>query len=293
MGETWRRSCRCAEAIALVRPRRRHRRHGGLHPPDPARRRARGDPSAAPRPDPGPDDPGRDLRPDDRRRLRPQAGLLLGRQSRRRLPAPVPRRRRSTPGPARSSSRSTATPAWPTGTSRAPPGCRSPCCAGTAAPAWPSRTPNIAEIACPFTGETLTAVAAPAAGRDRDPRAARGPRRERPVLGDHRRAEGGRAGGRRSPWSPSRRSSTTLDPRPGAVVLPSWTVGYVAAAPGGAHPSYALGYTARDNDFYIAWDAISRDRDTFSRWLDEHVLRRAARQAASTAGPALSGEGAQ
>ena len=58
---------------------------------------------------------------------------------------------------------------------------------------------------------------------------------------------------------------------PGAIVLPAWTVGYVAPAPGGAHPSYALGYTTRDNDFYQAWDPISRDRDTFLRWLDENV----------------------
>ena len=40
----------------------------------------------------------------------------------------------------------------------------------------------------------------------------------------------------------------SLDPRPGAVVLPSWTVSYVAHVPGGAHPSYALDYTERDND---------------------------------------------
>ena len=62
-----------------------------------------------------------------------------------------------------------------------------------------------------------------------------------------------------------------LGPRPGAVVLPSWTVSYVAHAPGGAHPSYALGYSVRDNDYYVAWDAISRDRDVFTRGLDEHV----------------------
>ena len=62
-----------------------------------------------------------------------------------------------------------------------------------------------------------------------------------------------------------------LDPRPGAVVLPSWVVSYVAPVPDGAHPSYALGYSARDNDFYVAWDAISRDRAAFRAWLDEHV----------------------
>jgi glutaconate CoA-transferase subunit A len=63
----------------------------------------------------------------------------------------------------------------------------------------------------------------------------------------------------------------SLDPRPGAVVLPSWTVSYVAQVPGGAHPSYALGYSVRDNDYYVAWDAIARDRDAFSRWLEDRV----------------------
>ena len=63
-----------------------------------------------------------------------------------------------------------------------------------------------------------------------------------------------------------------LEPRPGAVVLPSWVVDAVALAPGGARPSYAHGYYERDNDFYVAWDAISRDRDTFTSWLDEHVF---------------------
>jgi glutaconate CoA-transferase, subunit A len=60
--------------------------------------------------------------------------------------------------------------------------------------------------------------------------------------------------------------------RPHASVLPSWTVAAVAVVPGGAHPSYAAGYSVRDNDFYEAWDGISRDRDRFMAWMDEHVL---------------------
>jgi glutaconate CoA-transferase subunit A len=28
-----------------------------------------------------------------------------------------------------------------------------------------------------------------------------------------------------------------------------------------------LGYSDRDNDYYQAWDAISRDRAAFSDWL--------------------------
>jgi glutaconate CoA-transferase subunit A len=75
-----------------------------------------------------------------------------------------------------------------------------------------------------------------------------------------------------------------LAPEPGAIVLPSWVVDYVAAAPGGSHPSYALGYSARDNDFYQAWDAISRDRDRFSRWLAEEVHGEAGSLAGAGAG---------
>jgi glutaconate CoA-transferase subunit A len=62
-----------------------------------------------------------------------------------------------------------------------------------------------------------------------------------------------------------------LTPLPGAVVLPSWAVTAVAPIPRGAHPSYAAGYYERDNDYYMAWDAISRDRDTFTAWLEENV----------------------
>ena len=59
-----------------------------------------------------------------------------------------------------------------------------------------------------------------------------------------------------------------LTPQPGAIVLPSWAVSYVARVPGGAHPSYALGHSTRDTDYYVAWTAISRDRDRFRQWLE-------------------------
>src|SRR5262245_59505052 len=66
-----------------------------------------------------------------------------------------------------------------------------------------------------------------------------------------------------------------LEPRPGGVVLPAWVVNAVCLAPFGAHPSYAHGYYDRDNDFYVAWDAISRGRDTFLAWMQRHVLETA------------------
>jgi glutaconate CoA-transferase subunit A len=59
-----------------------------------------------------------------------------------------------------------------------------------------------------------------------------------------------------------------------AVILPSWTVGAIAEVPGGAYPSYAQGYYARDNAFYIAWEAIAHERETFLAWIKENVLDR-------------------
>ena len=35
---------------------------------------------------------------------------------------------------------------------------------------------------------------------------------------------------------------------------------------------YAQDYYDRDNAYYQEWDAISRDRDRFTEWLEETVL---------------------
>ena len=56
------------------------------------------------------------------------------------------------------------------------------------------------------------------------------------------------------------------------VISFSWTVGTVAAVPGGAYPSYAQGYYKRDNAFYKAWDGIAREREGFLAWMQHHVL---------------------
>lgn len=57
-----------------------------------------------------------------------------------------------------------------------------------------------------------------------------------------------------------------------AVILPAWTLTEVVLAPGGALPSYAHGYYARDNAFYLSWDGISRQRESFQAWIADHVL---------------------
>jgi glutaconate CoA-transferase, subunit A len=76
----------------------------------------------------------------------------------------------------------------------------------------------------------------------------------------------------------------TLELRPGGVVIPGWAIDAVAAVPGGSRPSYSLGVTSRDNEFYRAWNEISRDRDRFTAWMHEHVLDRSSEQIEQPAG---------
>jgi glutaconate CoA-transferase subunit A len=130
---------------------------------------------------------------------------------------------------------------------------------------------RVATVICPFTGEPLAAVPAhrPDVGIVH---AQRADRRGNVQLW-------GILGVQKETVLASARSIVTveevveeLDARPGAIVLPSWVVDAVAVAPGGAHPSYAHGYYDRDNDFYVGWDAISRDRDAFRAWMQRHVL---------------------
>jgi glutaconate CoA-transferase subunit A len=63
-----------------------------------------------------------------------------------------------------------------------------------------------------------------------------------------------------------------LDATPNAVILPHWVITAIACVPWGAYPSYAQGHYERDNAFYLAWDEIARDRETFVAWLELHVL---------------------
>jgi glutaconate CoA-transferase subunit A len=64
----------------------------------------------------------------------------------------------------------------------------------------------------------------------------------------------------------------SLDAAPNACILPGWALTAVCEVPRGATPSYAHGYYERDNVFYRVWDQISRDRDRFTSWIDQHIL---------------------
>jgi glutaconate CoA-transferase, subunit A len=136
----------------------------------------------------------------------------------------------------------------------------------------PAHTNHVRGIECPFTGERLMAVAA-----------------VRPDVAIIHAQRADRAGnvqlwgitGVQKEAALSARSALVtveevvddLSPMPNSVVLPTWAITYVAATPGGSWPSYAQGYSTRDDAFYRTWDQISRDRERFLQWMDVHVLR--------------------
>ncbi|MEU6115199.1 CoA-transferase [Streptomyces sp. NPDC047117] len=144
----------------------------------------------------------------------------------------------------------------------------------------PSRTDTVSTVTCPFTGEKLAAVAA-----------------LNPDVTVIHAQQADRAGNvqlwgltgvqKEAALAASRVLVTVeeivdeLEPRPGGVTLPTWVLDAVAHVPGGAHPSYATGYSVRDNAFYQAWDPVARDREAFTQWIETHV--RGAGSAARTA----------
>ena len=135
----------------------------------------------------------------------------------------------------------------------------------------PKHNPAIRRIRCPFTNEELTAV--PAIRPDVAVIHAQKADRKGNVL------IWGIVGVQKEAVLAAKHSIVTveeivdsLEAPSNAVVLPSWVVSAVAPVPGGAHPSYSQGYYKRDNRFYKVWDDISRERDTFTAWMERHVL---------------------
>ncbi len=58
---------------------------------------------------------------------------------------------------------------------------------------------------------------------------------------------------------------------PNRTLIPGMIVDAVVVEPWGCHPSYAQGHYDRDNDFYVAWEEISRDPARLQGYLEAHV----------------------
>jgi glutaconate CoA-transferase subunit A len=136
----------------------------------------------------------------------------------------------------------------------------------------PAANPLIRSVTCPYTGELLATV--PALNPD-------------VTIVHAQRAD---ASGNAQIWGllgvqkeaafASRRvivvveelvDEAVIRADPNRTVIPGLAVDAVVVEPWGAHPSYAQGYYDRDNDFYVAWEAISRDPAALGRYLDEYV----------------------
>ena len=140
-------------------------------------------------------------------------------------------------------------------------------------------TSTISTVTCPFTGEELTAV--PAINPDVTVVHAQQADRTGNVH------LWGITGVQKEALLAAKATLVTVEevvdsfePHAGDLVLPGWALTYVSVVPGGSHPSYAQGYSDRDNATYTAWDPISRDREAFAGWLESigagHGVRRGA-----------------
>jgi glutaconate CoA-transferase subunit A len=135
----------------------------------------------------------------------------------------------------------------------------------------PKVNPRIKRIACPFTGEQLAAT--PAIRPDVAVIHAQKADRKGNVL------LWGIVGVQKEAVLAAKRSIVTveeivdrLEAPPNACILPAFVVDAVCHVTHGAWPSYAQGYYKRDNGFYKAWDAVSREREVFRAWIERHVL---------------------
>jgi glutaconate CoA-transferase subunit A len=136
----------------------------------------------------------------------------------------------------------------------------------------PRANPYIRSVVCPFTGEALAAV--PALNPD-------------VTIVHAQRAD---AAGNTQIWGllgvqkeaafASKRvivvveelvDESVIRSDPNRTIIPAAIVDAVVVEPWGAHPSYAQGFYDRDNEFYVGWEAISRDPELLDRYLDEWV----------------------
>jgi glutaconate CoA-transferase subunit A len=144
----------------------------------------------------------------------------------------------------------------------------------------PTANPRIKTVTCPYTGEVLATV--PALNPDvtiiHAQRAdAQGNTQVWGLLGVQR--EAAFASNRVIVVVEELVDESVIRSDPNRTLIPGMIVDAVVVEPWGAHPSYAQGYYDRDNDFYVAWEPISRDAAKLAAYLDEYVYGVPDRQA--------------
>jgi glutaconate CoA-transferase subunit A len=136
----------------------------------------------------------------------------------------------------------------------------------------PEANPLIRTVTCPFTAERLAAVPA----LNPDVTIVHAQRADR----DGNAQVWGLMGVQKEAAFASKRvivvveelvDESVIRADPNRTLIPGLIVDAVVVEPWGCHPSYAQGHYDRDNDFYVAWEEISRDPVRLRAYLDEHV----------------------
>lgn len=136
----------------------------------------------------------------------------------------------------------------------------------------PKVNPNIKPVECPFTGEKLYAVPAlrPDVSILHAQRADRsGNTQVWGLLGVQKEAAFAAKNVIVVVEEVVEEEEIRSDPN--RTLVPGAVVDAVVVEPFGAHPSFVQGYYDRDNDFYVAWDGMSRSEEGMKAYLDEWV----------------------
>ncbi|HKV73203.1 MAG TPA: CoA-transferase [Gemmatimonadales bacterium] len=136
----------------------------------------------------------------------------------------------------------------------------------------PKANPLIRTVTCPYTGEVLATV--PALNPDvtivHAQRAdAQGNAQIWGLLGVQK--EAAFASARVIVVVEELVDESVIRSDPNRTIIPGLIVDAVVVEPWGAHPSYAQGFYDRDNEFYVAWENISRDPAKLEGYLQEFV----------------------
>jgi glutaconate CoA-transferase subunit A len=136
----------------------------------------------------------------------------------------------------------------------------------------PAANPLIRTVTCPYTGEALATVPA----LNPDVTIVHAQRADR-----HGNAQvWGLMGVQKEAAFASRRvvvvveelvDEAVIRADPNRTLIPGMIVDAVVVEPWGCHPSYAQGHYDRDNDFYVGWEAITRDPARLQAYLETEV----------------------
>jgi glutaconate CoA-transferase subunit A len=136
----------------------------------------------------------------------------------------------------------------------------------------PQHAPGLARIDCPFTGQTLAAVAAirPDVALVHAQQAdAAGNVQLWGIRGDT--VEGAEAARRVVCTVERIVPSSVIEAAPAQTILAANMVSAVAVAPFGAYPSYVEGHYGRDDDAYRDFEKLSRKPEALADYLDRNI----------------------